>query len=695
MALPTRNLAVAVSNGLRSIRHSSSQPKVALLGASGGIGQPLGLLLKQDNLVKHLALYDIVGTPGVAADLSHIDTNAKVTAHTGPGELAAAVADADVIVIPAGVPRKPGMTRDDLFNTNAGIVRDIVEVIAVEAPKAMIAIITNPVNSTVPIASEVMKKHGVYDKRRIFGVTTLDVVRAQAFVAELKKLDPTNTVVPVVGGHAGTTIIPLLSQVTPKVSFTEDEVMKLTPKIQDAGTEVVKAKAGAGSATLSMAVAGARFANALVRAIKGDKNVQCAYVASDAVKGVDYFSTPLELGPNGVEKILGVGKVSSFEQHLIDASVEELNKNIKKGVQFVKGTYLCKAMEYLETILNLTDGMVYGITPTEEGMLKRFVPSLRMVGQSFRLLSSESDGNDSKRPPGNMKDVLGDELLDAVNAVVDDLHQSDPTNKKVTKNTLISKLMSHEKATFDEATGAQMQEMLDDKAIQELLESVAVDAKPATTLPNKNIQERQERRGLLLLRKEIFYQAVQSGIKSTEAQKLAENAVNEAQERLAAQRKARLQGLEGSKRLGIWKNFDGCQDHSLGFWSEWDLRAAKIMNQSLGPENSFEEQILWTEQGKQWPYPIDNEYMLGSESEVPFYEHIFLERHLAGLGLPKDGPIAHFMELVCVGLSKNPYMKIEKKMDHLKWFANFFNEEKQKLIKKLHEEEQQAALQAQ
>ncbi|VDM59712.1 unnamed protein product [Angiostrongylus costaricensis] len=312
-------------------------PKVALLGASGGIGQPLGLLLKQDVLVKHLALYDVVGTPGVAADLSHIDSAARVTAHTGHNELAAAVSGADVVIIPAGVPRKPGMTRDDLFNTNAGIVRELVDVIAVEAPKAMIAIITNPVNSTVPIASEVMKKNGVYDRRRIFGVTTLDILRAQTFVAELKGLDVTKTVVPVVGGHAGTTIIPLLSQVTPKVSFTEDEVMKLTPKIQDAGTEVVKAKAGAGSATLSMAVAGARFANALLRAVKGEKNVQCSYVASDAVKGVEYFSTPVELGPNGVEKILGVGKVSPFEQELINSAVAELNKNISKGVSFVKG----------------------------------------------------------------------------------------------------------------------------------------------------------------------------------------------------------------------------------------------------------------------------------------------------------------------------------------------------------------------
>nr|CDJ82701.1 Protein MRPS-31 [Haemonchus contortus] len=386
-------------------------------------------------------------------------------------------------------------------------------------------------------------------------------------------------------------------------------------------------------------------------------------------------------------------------------------------------------------------------------MLKKFVPSLRIVRQSFRLLSSESGGDDKKGPSCSTKDVIGDELLDAVNAVVDDLHKDDPEAKKTTKNTLISKLITHEKATYDEATGAQMQEMLDDKAIQGLLSAVATDAKASSAVPNRFVQERQERRGLLLLRKEIFYQAVQSGIKSAEAQKLAENAVAEAQERIAAQRKARLEGIEaskeaekqqkvkraeeeqrfydyayqmaekmlyhddvlgdgtkarktikpdpavpsllkGSKRLGIWKNLEGCQDHSLGFWSEWDLRAARIINQSLGPENSFEEQIQWTEQGKQWPYPIDNEYMLGPEAEVPFYDHIFLERHLAGLGLPKDGPIAHFMELVCVGMSKNPYMTREKKMENLNAFAEFFNEEKQKLIKKLHEEEQLAAQQA-
>jgi malate dehydrogenase len=79
-----------------------------LVGASGGIGQPLGLLLKKNTAIAHLALYDIVGTPGVGADLSHINTPAKITAHMGPDQLYKALEGADIVVVPAGVPRKPG-----------------------------------------------------------------------------------------------------------------------------------------------------------------------------------------------------------------------------------------------------------------------------------------------------------------------------------------------------------------------------------------------------------------------------------------------------------------------------------------------------------------------------------------------------------------------------------------------------------
>lgn len=81
---------------------------MAVLGASGGIGQPLSLLLKGNSLISQLALYDIQHTAGVAADLSHCNTKAVVTGHTGPNELEACLKNADLILIPAGVPRKPG-----------------------------------------------------------------------------------------------------------------------------------------------------------------------------------------------------------------------------------------------------------------------------------------------------------------------------------------------------------------------------------------------------------------------------------------------------------------------------------------------------------------------------------------------------------------------------------------------------------
>jgi malate dehydrogenase len=106
-----------------------SGKKVCVLGAAGGIGQPLSLLLKLSPEVTELSCYDIVGTPGVAADLAHIPTHSKVTgslpaAGSFPSQgntgLKEALTGASVVVIPAGVPRKPGMTRDDLFNTNAG-----------------------------------------------------------------------------------------------------------------------------------------------------------------------------------------------------------------------------------------------------------------------------------------------------------------------------------------------------------------------------------------------------------------------------------------------------------------------------------------------------------------------------------------------------------------------------------------------
>ncbi|KAI9056658.1 malate dehydrogenase [Trametes sanguinea] len=332
--------------------------KAVVLGAAGGIGQPLSLLLKTNPSITELSLYDIVNTPGVAADLSHIDTPAKVAGFLPPDEgLKKALTGADIVIIPAGVPRKPGMTRDDLFKINAGIVRDLAKGIAEAAPKAFVLVISNPVNSTVPIVAEVFKKAGVFDPKKIFGVTTLDVVRASTFVSEVLgdlSLAPKVTV-PVVGGHSGVTIVPLLSQSSHPLpsGFSQENLDKLVNRIQFGGDEVVKAKDGAGSATLSMAYAGAEFAYKIIRAAKGEKgivaptfvNLAADKEGGDALKkeigrDLDYFSAPVELGPEGVAKINSLGKITEHEASLIKAAVPELATNIEKGVSFIESSKL-------------------------------------------------------------------------------------------------------------------------------------------------------------------------------------------------------------------------------------------------------------------------------------------------------------------------------------------------------------------
>merc|ERR1719197_1109329 len=195
------------------------------------------------------------------------------------------------------------MTRDDLFNTNASIVKGLVASVATSCPGAVIGIISNPVNSTVPIAAEVLKKKGVFDPKKLCGVTTLDVIRANTFVGASTGGDPSEIDVPVIGGHAGITILPLFSQV-PGYSPDDEELAAITNRTQFGGDEVVQAKAGAGSATLSMAYAGFLFTDKVLQAMNGEEGiVQCAFVES-SITDAPFFSSPCKFGPEGVSEVM-------------------------------------------------------------------------------------------------------------------------------------------------------------------------------------------------------------------------------------------------------------------------------------------------------------------------------------------------------------------------------------------------------
>ncbi|KAG5247045.1 malate dehydrogenase [Salix suchowensis] len=166
---------------------SSPERKVAILGAAGGIGQPLALLMKLNPLQELLLM---LATLILVLRSVTLDSYMLVAGYAREEQLGEALDGSDIVIIPAGVPRKPGMTRDDIFKISAGIVKSLSTAIAKYCPDALVNMISTPVNSTVPIAAEVFKKAGTFDEVNV----------------------------PVVGGCAGITILPIFSQSIPHPS---------------------------------------------------------------------------------------------------------------------------------------------------------------------------------------------------------------------------------------------------------------------------------------------------------------------------------------------------------------------------------------------------------------------------------------------------------------------------------------------
>merc|ERR1711937_667106 len=323
--------------------------KVCVCGGSGGIGQPLSLLMSMDPNVSELSVYDLtiamVPPAGVAADLNHIEKRAKVVGYAKSLEeraidkLGDCFTGCNLVLCPAGMPRKPGQTRDDLFKINAGIAKEVVEACAKYCPSAILCMIVNPVNSVVPAMAELYKKKGL-DPKKIVGVTTLDCVRANKFVSEIAGCDPSEVEVPVIGGHAGVTIMPVFSQDKYAKGIPTADIPALDKHVQDAGTDVVNAKNGNGSATLSMAYAGARLGKAVLAGMNGSPTTECAYVMSDVMPGCTYFTSKVTFGKDGVETVHPIGALNAHEQMRLKEAVAALKTEIKSGVDFAATTNL-------------------------------------------------------------------------------------------------------------------------------------------------------------------------------------------------------------------------------------------------------------------------------------------------------------------------------------------------------------------
>lgn len=342
-------VAKAAAGGRPVMGAKSGGHKVCVVGGAGGIGQPLSMLMTMDKNVKEVSVYDLsiamVPPGGVAADLSHLEGSVTVKGYAGelnqpPANfMGEALKGCSLVLIPAGMPRKPGQTRDDLFKINADIAKGIVEACAKFCPEAILAMVVNPVNSVVPAMAALYEKKGL-DPKKIVGVTTLDCVRANKFVSEITGKHPSEIEIPVIGGHAGVTIMPVFSQDPAGASIDKSKIPDLDKRVQDAGTEVVNAKNGKGSATLSMAYAGARLGSAVLAGLSGENRTECAYVKTDIKEGMNYFTSRVTFGRTGVEKVHPIGKLNEHETKRLEEAVAALKSEISTGLAYAEANSL-------------------------------------------------------------------------------------------------------------------------------------------------------------------------------------------------------------------------------------------------------------------------------------------------------------------------------------------------------------------
>ncbi|NWI85041.1 RT31 protein, partial [Pitta sordida] len=271
---------------------------------------------------------------------------------------------------------------------------------------------------------------------------------------------------------------------------------------------------------------------------------------------------------------------------------------------------------------------------------------LLKASEKKKQATNQLEGPDSEGHQRSTEDIqrgkpLNPDLVKAASAVASSL----PLDKKQTESELLAQLRRHEETTDKQKKGETVN-------IRNVISEMTVK------------RESPAQRGARI-----------SGRISLE---LDEDGERIRPDRFSPKSFDSRRSLKVGKRLNIFTKASTEPEHKLKTVSSptiWDLEFAKEIAAITAqpPRNGFEEMIQWTKEGILWEFPIDNE--IGMEEDAEFHEHIFLERHLEGF--PKEGPIRHFMELVICGLSKNPYLTVKQKIEHIEWFEKYFEEKKE------------------
>lgn len=375
---------------LCSSSSTARSSKVAVVGACGAVGRTLSLLLRCSPYVHDLRLVDALGdgAKGVAADLAPIDTPvfdfstkrmveqqrcrrgeeqtpAKLVSGYATDNWTTALRDVDLVISAAGAGRTKGMsTFDKLFEANARVAVEVACAVAAHAPaSAWFAVTTSPLNCILPVTAAALREaddgsSSSYEQRsrRVFGMTSVNIARARSYyLREVGKMAPEGTPV-VIGGQAGLTIVPLFSTTQANAGKTkegkdeeeeggegglsEEVVELLTVRVNEGGGSVTKY---AQPSSLACAKACCEWVEQALGVIHGKEEEitltamveqHQQLVMGGGQRCPAFFSSPLRLQRSGVVEVLPLPALSTYEEDLLDRCIPDLEKNIKRGVEF-------------------------------------------------------------------------------------------------------------------------------------------------------------------------------------------------------------------------------------------------------------------------------------------------------------------------------------------------------------------------
>lgn len=298
--------------------------KVTVVGA-GNVGATLAQSMALTNLAD-VVLIDIPETKGMPAgkalDILEAGPVYQYDSHVQGGTDWALAKDSDIVVVTAGIPRKPGMSRDDLLKTNAGIVGSVGQKIKTQAPKSIVIVVSNPLDAMCAV----MQKETGFPRERVIGMAgVLDSARMRTFIAEALSVSVENVHAFVLGGH-GDTMVPLPRYSTVSgIPVTEllpaDKVEAIMQRTRQGGAEIVKLLEK-GSAYYAPAVSTREMIEAIL--LDKKKILPCAVLLQGEYGVNDVFvGVPAILGAKGMEKAIEI-KLSAEEKKSFENSVNSV-----------------------------------------------------------------------------------------------------------------------------------------------------------------------------------------------------------------------------------------------------------------------------------------------------------------------------------------------------------------------------------